>query len=109
MWHTHNRSQLRVVERAHEEWMVEPLDGADLSRRMSGCNAHSMLAGDVLHLGREPVRARCVLDGMPAAVQPSFSAIWAQMVESQRTYGAIRAQLVVSRHPFGWFDLSRSF
>jgi len=61
---------LGLVERADEEWMVNTLDGADFARGIRGCNAHPMLARDVLDFWRQPIRTRRVLDYTPRAVQP---------------------------------------
>jgi hypothetical protein len=44
--------QLRLVEGAHEERVVDPFDGADLAGGVGGCNAHPIFACDVLQLGR---------------------------------------------------------
>jgi hypothetical protein len=69
VWSMWRGPELWLIERAYEEWVVDPLDGADLASGVGGCDAHPVFARDVLHFGREPVRARCVLDGMLAAVQ----------------------------------------
>ena len=41
--------ELRLVEGADEKWMVDPLDGADLTGGIGRCDAHPMFARDVLH------------------------------------------------------------
>ncbi|HEV2034738.1 MAG TPA: hypothetical protein VGU71_11180 [Candidatus Dormibacteraeota bacterium] len=69
VWRAWRGSELRLVQRAHEKWVVNPLDGADLAGDVGGCDAHPMFASDVLQLGREPVRARGVLDDALSAVQ----------------------------------------
>jgi hypothetical protein len=70
VWSAWRGSELRLVEGSHEEWVVDPLDGADFARRIRGCNSQSMFARDVLRFGREAVRTGRVLHHMPSAVQP---------------------------------------
>jgi hypothetical protein len=63
--------ELRLKERTNEEWVVHPLDGADLARVVGSRNAHPVLASDVLHLGRQPIRASRGLDRYMTAVEVS--------------------------------------
>jgi hypothetical protein len=44
--------ELWLIEGADEEWVVGPLDCADLAGGIGGCDAHPMFARDVLHLWR---------------------------------------------------------
>ena len=46
------RPQLRLIEGADEEWVVDPLNRADLACGIGGCDAHPMFARDVLRRGR---------------------------------------------------------
>ena len=52
VWRAGGGPQLRLVEGAHEEWVVNPLDGADLAGGVGGCNPHPVFARDVLQLRR---------------------------------------------------------
>ena len=63
------RSELWLVESAHEEWMVDPLDCPDFAGGIGAGNSHPVFARNVLQLGRQPVRARGVLDHTLGAVQ----------------------------------------
>jgi len=49
--------------------VVDTLYGADLCGRVGGCNSHPMFARDVLQLGRQPIRARRVLDDVLTPVE----------------------------------------
>jgi len=60
--------ELRLIQGAHEEGVVDPLDGPDLAGGVCGRDAHPVLARDVLHLGREPIRARRVLSDALTAI-----------------------------------------
>jgi hypothetical protein len=70
VWRAWRGSELRLIKRSYEEWMVVSLDGPDLAGRVDGCDAHPMFAGDVLQLGRQPIGAGRVLDGNAVAVEP---------------------------------------
>jgi hypothetical protein len=52
VWCAWRGSELRLVQRGHEEWVVDPLDGADLAGGVGGCNSHPMFTRDVLQIGR---------------------------------------------------------
>src|SRR5260370_17693899 len=58
------------MQGAYEEGVVVSLDSPDLAGRVGGCDAHPVFAGDVLQLGRQPIRAGCVLDRNEVAVEP---------------------------------------
>jgi hypothetical protein len=70
VWRVWRGSELRLIQRAYEEGMVVSLDSPDLAGRIDGCDTHPAFAGDVLQLGRQPIRAGCVLDCNAVAVQP---------------------------------------
>jgi hypothetical protein len=70
VWRVWRGSELRLVQRAYEEAMVVSFDSPDLAGRVGGCDAHSVLGGDVLQLWRQPVRAGGVLDRNEVAVEP---------------------------------------
>jgi hypothetical protein len=55
VWRARRGSELRLVQRANEEWMVDAFDRPDLAGTVRRRNAHTVLAGDVLQLGREPI------------------------------------------------------
>jgi hypothetical protein len=69
MWRAGRSPELWLVERAHEEGMVDALDGSDLACDVGGDDAHSVLGRDVLHCGRQSVGARGVLDDLMGAVK----------------------------------------
>jgi hypothetical protein len=66
---TRYRPQLRLVQRSQEEWVVDPLDGADLASRVGGSNHHPVLICNVLHLGYQAICTGRVLDHLKDAVE----------------------------------------
>jgi hypothetical protein len=70
VWRVWRGSELRLIQGAYEEGMVVSLDSPDLAGRVGACDAHPVFAGDVLQLGRQPIRAGGVLDGNEVAVEP---------------------------------------
>jgi len=46
------RPELRLVQGAHEKWVVATLDGAHFTGGVSGDNSHPMFAGNVLYRGQ---------------------------------------------------------
>jgi hypothetical protein len=44
--------ELRLVEGAHEKWVVDSLNGANLAGGVGRRYPHPMFARDVLHVGR---------------------------------------------------------
>ena len=70
VWRVWRGSELRLIQRAYEEGVVVSLDSPDLAGRVGGCDAHPVFAGDVLQLGRQPIRAGGVLDRNEVAVKP---------------------------------------
>jgi hypothetical protein len=60
---TFRGAQLRLVQSAYEERVVEAFNRSDLAGGVSGSNAHPMRGGDELNFGRQPVRACGALDG----------------------------------------------
>ena|ERR1700694_2664590 len=69
MWCAWSGLELRLVQRGHEEWMVDPLDRTDLAGGIGGGNSHSMFIRNVLQGWREPVRACREFDDALSAVQ----------------------------------------
>src|ERR1700693_441053 len=70
VWRARRGSELRLIQRAYEEGMVASLDSPDFAGRIGGCDTHPVFAGDVLQLGRQPIRAGRVLDRNAVAVEP---------------------------------------
>src|SRR5260370_30307015 len=70
VWRVWRGSELRLIQRAYEEGMVGSLDSPDLAGRVGGCDAHPVFAGDVLQIGRQPIRAGGVLDRDEVAIEP---------------------------------------
>jgi hypothetical protein len=63
-------SELWLIQRAYEEWVVDTLDGPDFTSTVDACNSHSVLARNMLHLGRQSVRTRRVLNDALSVVHP---------------------------------------
>lgn len=70
MWRASGGSELWLVQRGYEEWVVDTLDSPDFTCAVDACNSHSVFARNVLHLGRQSVRACRVLNDAVSAVQP---------------------------------------